>query len=112
MPVLFKKSNPSQIILIKSAKKSFFIIEKIEKYRKCRALQALSSYYSLYKHMNLHIKCRKVTNGKGQIKCMCPPPKREYIRHGGFGTQIANDSAGVAAPQLGEPTETGTSIKL
>ena len=32
------KPTPSQINLIRNAKKSFFIIEKIQKYRKCPAL--------------------------------------------------------------------------
>ena len=37
-PVLFKKPTPSQINLIKNCKKSFFIIEKMKKYRKCPVL--------------------------------------------------------------------------
>ena len=37
-PVLFKKPTPSQINLIKMHKKSFLIIEKIKKYRKCPPL--------------------------------------------------------------------------
>ena len=36
-PVLFKKPTPSQINLIKNAK-SFFVIIKFQKYRKCPAL--------------------------------------------------------------------------
>ena len=38
-PVLFKKPTPSQINLIKNAKKKKFFIEKIKKYRKCPALR-------------------------------------------------------------------------
>ena len=34
-PVLFKKPTPSQISMTKNAKKSLFIIEQIEKHRKC-----------------------------------------------------------------------------
>ena len=40
-PVLDKKPTPNQMNLIKNAKDQFFVVEKLQKYRKCPALQSI-----------------------------------------------------------------------
>ena len=71
--------TPGQINLIKNAKKSFFIVEKIEKYLKCPALDCLFMFVLVH--------CLYVNNKASVLNCIptCLFPKRSDTVGGEIG---------------------------